>query len=324
MGNFLFPGKYLPFNISKVLFIPTGSDKQCSPGFPVASTGMGKGKGKVFSASLLPTGFGFYHSSSSEGIEGMAQELQRTPRAASQRICVQLRKDPKISPKVCQHISGIRRIPENHPRDPCASPQNPRISPKLFVSIPQRIPEYFPKRSAPQQQRGERGLDFPQDPADLFLPAPPGSLILSRSRVLARGSILHPGERMGAGSTPASTCWGPGSHRPGIHGQTGSPGSGAGHSCVCVILGWPQQRPPTSCCCRSAPGAPRGSLLEFSIPRLRGIHRPSGPASPGTWRGHTVTSCEGIFPLGSELPRLPLCHIQDTSPHFTKQKWRHW
>lgn len=64
---------------------------------------------------------------------------------------------------------------------------------------------------------------------------------------------------------------------------------GAGPSWVRMILGWPQLLPPTSCCCRSASGAPWGSLLEFSIPRLQGIHRPAGPASLGTWRGHTVT-----------------------------------
>lgn len=80
------------------------------------------------------------------------QELERTLRAASQKICVQLPKDPKTSPK---------RIPENHPRDPCAPPQNPRISPEGSVSIPQRIPEYFPKRSMTSAAEGRAGPGFP-------------------------------------------------------------------------------------------------------------------------------------------------------------------
>lgn len=48
-----------------------------------------------------------------------------------------------------------------------------------------------------------------------------------------------------------------------------------------------QPFPPTSCCGKSAPGGLRERQREFSNPRQRGNHRPSGPASPGTWAGKT-------------------------------------
>lgn len=187
----------------------------------------GKGKGKF---SLLPSllwGLDFATPAPQKELGEWPQDLQKTPRAASQRT-------PKYPPKY--DSTSPKRIPENHPRDPCASSQNPRISPKGPVPMPQRIPEYFPKRSVTSAAERRAG---------------PGFLSGSgRSSPSSAAGIPHPLQTQGPGWRQHPAPWGedgsreylrihmlgsrepggiPGSHRPGIQGPNRIP----------IIRGWP-------------------------------------------------------------------------------------
>lgn len=153
--------------------------------------GKRKRKGKVFSASLLPARFGFCHSSSSKGIGGMAQELQRTPGAASQRICVQLPKDPKISPKVCQHIS--QKDPRKPPKGSmCIPPKSQNITKSIYPSL-RESQNFSPKDLSSRGESGAwispriRQISSFQHRWDPSFPLDLGSWLEAASCTLGRG-----------------------------------------------------------------------------------------------------------------------------------------
>lgn len=318
MRNFLFSGEYFPFNSSKVLFILTGSDKQRSPRFPVVSDEMRKGKGKG-KFSLLPSllwGVHFATPAPQKDLGEWPQDLQRTPRAACQRILKYPPKYDSPSPK---------RIPQNHPRDPYASSQNPTPSPKGPVSIPQRIPEYFPRRSVTSAAERRAGPGFPS-----------GS---GRSSPSSAAGIPHPLQTQGPGWMQRPAPWGedgsrehprvhmlgsreprgiPGSHRRGIQGPNRMP----------IIRGWPllgdggpgmAPAAPThlrllQIRARSSPGVSAG-IFHSQAARNPQTLRTSQPRNLQGTYGDILAG--GTFPGRAEPPRLSLCQIQGISPHFT-------
>lgn len=239
-------------------------------------------------------------------------------RAASQKICVQLPKDPKISPK---------RIPENHPRDPCAPPQNPRISPEGSVSIPQRIPEYFPKRSMTSAAEGRAGPGFPAGSGR----SPPSSAagIPHPLRTPGPGQRRHPAPWGGNGegaSSPAAPCRGPESlggfqdhTKLGSRDQTGSPRTGGRPLLDEGDPGIPPAAPThlllLQIRSRSFPGVSAG-IFHSQAARNPQTLRTSQPRNLEGTHGDILAG-GGLFHQDQSPPNCLFARIQDIFPHFT-------